>query len=63
MEQIQHLIATRPVVALHLFSALLATVIGAILLTRRKGTGQLATRRSSIAARRRPFCEMCRPLL
>lgn len=39
MEQIQHLIATRPVVALHLFSALLATVIGAILLTRRKGTG------------------------
>ena len=39
MEQIQHLIATRPVVALHLFAALLATVVGAVLLTRRKGTG------------------------
>lgn len=39
MEQIQHLLATRPIVALHLVAALLATVIGAVLLTRRKGTG------------------------
>jgi uncharacterized membrane protein len=39
MEAIQHLLATRPLIALHLVSALLATVIGAVLLTRRKGTG------------------------
>ncbi len=39
MEHIQDFIASRPLVALHLASALLAIVIGAILLTRRKGTG------------------------
>jgi len=39
MEPIQDLIATRPLIALHLTSALLAIVLGAVLLTRRKGTG------------------------
>lgn len=38
MEQIQHLVASRPLIALHIVSALLASVIGAVLLTRRKGT-------------------------
>lgn len=38
MEHIQHLIHTRPLIALHLFAALLAVTVGAIVMMRRKGT-------------------------
>ncbi len=38
MEQITHLIETRPLVALHLGAALLALLIGAVVMLRRKGT-------------------------
>jgi uncharacterized membrane protein len=38
MEHIQHLIQTRPLIALHLFAALLAVTVGAAVMLRRKGT-------------------------
>lgn len=39
MDALSHLIATRPVVFVHMISALGALVLGAIVLARRKGTG------------------------
>ena len=38
MEHIAHLIETRPLIALHLFSALIALVLGIVVMRRRKGT-------------------------
>ena len=38
MERIEHLIHTRPLIALHLFAALLALAVGAAVMLRRKGT-------------------------
>lgn len=38
MEHLIHLIETRPLIALHLFAAVLAFVVGAVVLARRKGT-------------------------
>ncbi len=38
MEHIEHLIATRPLIALHMFAALLALVIGSVVMALRKGT-------------------------
>jgi uncharacterized membrane protein len=38
MEHIAHLIETRPLIALHLFAALLALAIGIAVMARRKGT-------------------------
>ncbi len=38
MEHLTHLIETRPLIALHLAAALLALVVGAVVMARRKGT-------------------------
>jgi len=38
MDPIKHLIADHPLIALHLFAALTALVIGSVVLARRKGT-------------------------
>jgi len=38
MDPIKHLIAERPLIALHLFAALIALVIGSVVMARRKGT-------------------------
>lgn len=38
MDPIAHLIEERPLIALHLFAALIALVIGSVVMARRKGT-------------------------
>jgi uncharacterized membrane protein len=38
MERIQLLVAQRPLIALHLFAALIALLVGAVVMLRRKGT-------------------------
>ena len=38
MDHIAHLLETRPLIALHLFAALIALVIGIVVMRRRKGT-------------------------
>lgn len=38
MEHFKHLVDTRPLIALHLSAALLALLIGSIVMLRRKGT-------------------------